>query len=253
MKRFENGFILDPFCLPPTATLHEIDLIKKKHGFSGMPITENGVLGGRLLGIVTTRDHDFVLDRSTSVAAVMTHDLVVAEEGCSLDEANKILTDSKKGKLPVVNSKFELVALISRKDLRKNRDYPHASKSASKRLLVGASIHTRPEDKTRVAKLCEAGVDVIVVDSSQGASRHRAPEGLDARPRSQGTFTAGRRLLFTPPLALAARTCGPTDPRPCIGHGPVARPTIRASRCSRSPCTRRTEPVPLDFSVPGGR
>jgi len=103
----------------------------------------------------------------------MTRDLVVAEEGCSLDEANKILTDSKKGKLPVVNRKFELVALISRKDLRKNRDYPHASKNASKRLLVGASVHTRPEDKTRVARLVEAGVDVIVVDSSQGNSTYQ--------------------------------------------------------------------------------
>lgn len=171
VKRFENGFILDPFCLPPSATLREIDEIKRKHGFSGMPITENGNLGGRLLGIVTTRDHDFVQDRSTSVSSVMTRDLVVAEEGCSLDEANKILTDSKKGKLPVVNRKFELVALISRKDLRKNRDYPHASKNASKRLLVGASVHTRPEDKTRVARLVEAGVDVIVVDSSQGECR----------------------------------------------------------------------------------
>ena len=57
--------------------------------------------------------------------------------------------------------------------MRKNRDYPHASKGASKRLLVGASIHTRPEDKTRVAMLVEAGVDVVVIDSSQGNSRYQ--------------------------------------------------------------------------------
>lgn len=214
MKRFENGFILDPFCLPPTAKLREIDEIKKRHGFSGMPITENGNLGGRLLGIVTTRDHDFVLDRSTPVAAVMTRDLVVAEEGCSLDEANKILTDSKKGKLPVVNRKFELVALISRKDLRKNRDYPLASKNASKRLLVGASIHTRPEDKTRVARLVEAGVDVIVVDSSQG--ERPAPAGrASCAAAAQCTFTPSRRPLKSRPHAAThapgTRTSGATQ------------------------------------------
>jgi len=170
VKRFENGFILDPFTVGPEATLSELDKIKDEFGFSGCPVTENGKLGGRLIGIVTTRDHDFVKDRSIKVKEVMTTDVVSALEGCSLEEANQILRDSKKGKLPVVNERNELVAAISRKDLRKNRDFPLASKDAQKRLIVGASIHTRLVDRTRVAKLVEAGVDIIVIDSSQGDS-----------------------------------------------------------------------------------
>ena len=59
------------------------------------------------------------------------------------------------------------MAAISRKDLRKNRDFPLASKDEHKRLIVGASIHTRPNDRVRVAKLVEAGVDILVIDSSQ--------------------------------------------------------------------------------------
>jgi len=170
VKRFENGFILDPFCVSPSAKLSELDAIKERHGFTGCPVTENGTMGGKLVGIVTTRDHDFVKDREALVSTVMTTDVVVAHEGCTLPEANQILMDSKKGKLPVVNQKGELVALISRKDLRKNRDYPHASKDSAGKLLVGASVHTRPEDKVRVRQLVEAGVDILVVDSSQGNS-----------------------------------------------------------------------------------
>jgi len=174
VKRFKNGFILDPFTVGPNNSLQDLDDIKAQHGFSGCPVTESGKMGGKLLGIVTTRDHDFVEDRTTLVSQVMTTTLVVAEQGCSLEEANKMLRESKKSKLPVVNKQGEIVALISRKDLRKNRDFPLASKdSTSKRLLVGASIHTQPSDKDRVRMLVESGVDVVVIDSSQGNSHYQ--------------------------------------------------------------------------------
>ena len=34
--------------------------------------------------------------------------------------------------------------------------------------MVGAAVGTRPEDKQRVQALREAGVDVVILDSSQG-------------------------------------------------------------------------------------
>jgi IMP dehydrogenase len=174
VKRFKNGFILDPFTVGPNNKLSDLDAIKSEHGFSGCPVTEDGKMGGKLLGVVTTRDHDFVEDRNTLVSEVMSTDLVVAAKGVSLEEANQMLRESKKSKLPVVNPKGELVALISRKDLRKNRDFPFASKDAtSKRLLVGAAVHTQPDDKLRVRALVEAGVDVVVIDSSQGNSTYQ--------------------------------------------------------------------------------
>jgi IMP dehydrogenase len=149
-----------------------VDAIKKKYGFSGIPITHNGQLGGKLVGIVTSRDLDFLTDRGDrKLETVMTKDLTVAKETNSLEEANIILKSCKRAKLPIVNDNFELVALMSRSDLLKNRAYPLASKDkTNKQLLVGAAIGTRPDDKKRAAALVKAGVDVIVIDSSQGDS-----------------------------------------------------------------------------------
>jgi len=169
-KRFENGFINDPFVLSPDNCVSDEDKVHRTSGFSGIPITEDGCLGSRLVGIVTRRDVDFEPNRDRPLRDVMTTDLVTAQQGITLLEGNRILAESKKGKLPIVTSDGRLVALMSRTDLRKNLDFPNASKDDAKQLLAGAAIGTRAEDRDRLEALVEAGVDIVVLDSSQGWS-----------------------------------------------------------------------------------
>ncbi|KAI8927905.1 IMP dehydrogenase/GMP reductase [Entophlyctis helioformis] len=174
VKKFENGFITDPKCLTPTHTIQDVLDIKAKYGFCGIPITENGQMGSTLLGIVTSRDIDFLQsekDAQRPLKEVMTTNLVTAKKGISLTEANKILSESRKGKLLIVDEKGHLTALLARSDLIKTRDYPLASKSkSSKQLLCAAAISTHNEDKIRLAALVAAGLDIVVLDSSQGNS-----------------------------------------------------------------------------------
>ncbi|KAI9138385.1 IMP dehydrogenase/GMP reductase [Paraphysoderma sedebokerense] len=171
VKKFENGFITDPVTLAPSNTVADLWQIREQYGFSGVPITQNGKMGQKLVGIVTSRDFEFIKDGKTKIQDIMTKDVVTASEGVTLEEANRILKQCKKGKLPIVNNAGELVSLMSRADLLKNKDYPLASKSkGSKQLLAAAAISTRPDDKERLASLAAAGLDIVVLDSSQGNS-----------------------------------------------------------------------------------
>ncbi len=123
------------------------------------------------MGMITSRDIQFHPSLDEPVTAVMTTDLVTAPSGTTLSEANAVLSRSKKGKLPIVDSTGQLVSLLSRSDLMKNLHYPLASKLPhSKQLICAAAIGTRPEDKDRLQVLADAGLDIVVLDSSQGNS-----------------------------------------------------------------------------------
>ncbi len=195
VKRFENGFITDPITLGPDNTIADVKAIKAKDGFSSIPITEDGTRATRLIGIVTNRDTEFRKDFSTPLRNVMTKELVTAPKGISLAEANRILRDSKKGKLPIIDAAGRLVAMVTRTDLVKNRDFPDASKNEHKQLLVGAAVSTRKDDRERLEALIAAGVDVVVIDAAQGDSTFQVEMVKLAKERSAELQVVGGNVV----------------------------------------------------------
>ncbi|EGP90873.1 unnamed protein product [Zymoseptoria tritici ST99CH_1A5] len=174
VKRFENGFITDPIVISPETTVGEAIALKEQWGFGGFPVTESGQLRSKLIGIVTPRDTQFHSDHDAPVTDIMSRDLVTAPQNVSLSEANEILYKSKKGKLPIVDGQGNLISLLSRSDLMKNLNYPLATKvPGTKQLLAAAAIGTRENDKERLTALVEAGLDVVILDSSQGNSLYQ--------------------------------------------------------------------------------
>ena len=169
VKRSENGVITDPFSLSPEHTLEDADSLMAKFKISGVPITE----GKKLVGIITNRDLKFETDYSRKIKEVMTSEnLITAPAGTTLEEAKKILGQSKKEKLPLVDENFNLVGLITIKDIEKAVKYPLAAKDSQGRLVCGAGVGITANVLDRVQALVDAKVDVVVLDSAHGHSEN---------------------------------------------------------------------------------
>ena len=169
VKRSENGVITDPFSLSPDNTLEDAEALMHKFRISGVPVTE----GRRLVGIITNRDLKFETDYTRKIKEVMTSEnLITAREGITLDEAKEILGRARKEKLPIVDADYNLVGLITIKDIEKTIKYPLSAKDSQGRLLCGAGVGITANVLDRVGALVESKVDVVVLDSAHGHSEN---------------------------------------------------------------------------------
>ena len=167
VKKAESGMVVDPLTISPGATLRDALTLMSNHGFSGLPVAD----GGRLVGILTSRDVRFESRLDQLVGDVMTRDPITVPEGISIDDAKKVLHEHRIEKLLVTASSGKLVGLITVKDILKAADHPEAIKDSLGRLRVGAAVGTSADTMTRVAALVEQGVDVVVVDTAHGHSK----------------------------------------------------------------------------------
>jgi IMP dehydrogenase len=139
-----------------------------RFSISGIPITEEG----KLVGILTNRDLRFHNDTTTRISEIMTSkNLVTVTEGTDLETAKEILHKHRIEKVLMVDDHYMLKGMITVKDIMKKIQYPFACKDSRGRLRVAAAIGVGDEMIDRAQRLIEAGVDVLVIDSSHGHSQ----------------------------------------------------------------------------------
>ncbi|AEP36489.1 IMP dehydrogenase [Taylorella asinigenitalis] len=169
VKRHEFGIVIDPVTVSPKTTVREAIELQKSHGFSGLPVVENG----KLVGIVTNRDLRFEERYSELIANVMTpkERLVTMKETQTLDDAQALMHKHRLERVLIVNDNFELRGLATVKDILKNHEHPVANKDSKGQLRVGAAVGVGEGTENRIEKLVAAGVDVVVVDTAHGHSQ----------------------------------------------------------------------------------
>jgi len=169
VKQYGTGFILQCETLKPGNTVEDARKLMAERGCSGIPLTDSGRMGGKLLGLVTARDLDTTDDRKLPLRGVMTKDLAYVREPVTIKKAREVMAEAKVAKLPVVNKERELVALICRGDLKREREHPNATRDANRSLVCGASVCASDQDAwDRVQALIDAGVDLVSVDTEDG-------------------------------------------------------------------------------------
>ena len=176
VKNYKAGFVTSDSNLRIGDTLADVLALKERTGHSTMAVTDDGTGTGRLLGLVTSRDYRVSrMDPATPVKDFMTpvEKVISAVEGTSLKTANDIIWDHKLNALPILTEDGRLVSFVFRKDYDSHKDNPLELLDGQKRYVVGAGINTRDYEE-RVPALVDAGVDVLVIDSSEGYSEWQA-------------------------------------------------------------------------------
>lgn len=169
VKRSESGMIHDPITLTPEALLSEAMAIMKENKIGGIPIVDRNMV---LKGILTNRDLRFQKNLKLSVAEIMTKkNLIVGNINTNLKEAEKILTEHKVEKLPLVDKQDKLIGLITYKDIMKVKSRPKSCRDSLGRLRVGGAVGVTTDTLERVKALEQNGVDVVAIETAHGHSK----------------------------------------------------------------------------------
>ncbi|MBI5110994.1 MAG: IMP dehydrogenase [Rhodovulum sp.] len=229
VKKFESGMVVNPLTIGPDAPLVEALRMMADNKISGIPVvTSEGGVDGKLVGILTNRDVRFAHDPDQKVSELMTKErLVTVREGVSQSEAKRLLHQFRIEKLLVVDDQYRCVGLITVKDIEKAVANPNACKDAQGRLRVAAATTVGDSGFERTEQLVAAGVDLIVVDTAHGHSRHVLAQVARIKTLSNAVQVAAGNIA-TADAAKALIDAGADAVKVGIGPGSICTTRVVA-------------------------
>ena len=172
VKNYLNGLISSPVCFHADDDISFLRSEKRRMGlkFNGFPVLDSKE---RLVGMITSSDMRFAPMDAMKLRDVMQKAPITAAPGTSLKKAYDLMRTAKVGKLPLVDKAGRVVGLYSFTDVQRlvENKNPTYNCDDEFRLMVSASVSGGKGDITRLEKLVDAGVDVVVVDSAHGHSK----------------------------------------------------------------------------------
>jgi IMP dehydrogenase len=224
VKKYESGVVSDPRTVTLEKTVGEVNLLSQQLGYSGFPVVDEE---NNLMGIVTGRDLRFENNLSLPISNVMTpkERLVTVKEGAPSDEVLHLMHEHRIEKILVIDDAFKLKGLITVKDFQKAENKPNACKDELGRLRVGAAVGVGEGTQERIQLLVDAGVDVLLIDTSHGHSQgviDMVKQVRDSHPDVQ--LIAGN--VATAEGALALANVGVDAVKVGIGPGSICTTRI---------------------------
>jgi len=177
VKRASSLVIREPITVNPDQSILEARTLMRANNVHGLPVIDEH---GSLIGILTTRDMRSTNDLDQPVQNVMTTNLITANEPISPEDAREIMVTNKIEKLPLVKN-ARLSGLMTLRDISQTDKFPLANTDAEGHLAVAAAVGTDASTDERVEELCNAKVDVIVIDTAHGHSSRVIQTALRVR------------------------------------------------------------------------
>ncbi|CAN4109172.1 unnamed protein product [Withania somnifera] len=160
----------------PSDTINSVD------EFVNTPVifvTEKGNESSKVLGVVDKSTWQSLASKEARVSDYMNVNPCTLPSSCSFQHVAGYIAANNLDFVPIVNEEnddLEVVNLVTIADLERINSFPKLglpSLGKDGKFLVGAAVGTRESDKERLEHLVKAGINVLVIDSSQGNSEYQ--------------------------------------------------------------------------------
>jgi CBS domain-containing protein len=129
MKKCSDVMTKDPTCCLPTDRVSSVAQLMNTENVGSIPVVESNQ-SKKLIGIITDRDLALQVvanerdPKSTTVADVMTSDVVTCYEDDDIQKAVDAMADHQLRRMPVVDHNQMIVGIIAQADVATRLDKP---------------------------------------------------------------------------------------------------------------------------------